>query len=142
MTSLLQGVASGEHLTFAVINRHDSPLVEVLVGSVVDVELIADIPLRNKRDEPQEVLALVPFRQIRERGFAARDDGSPLRCLIVEARQQVTIAEVLAVAGEAPQLSGAQGFDVSDADYADAVGRIIADEIGRCEGSNFVIRRD
>ncbi len=142
MTSLLQGVAGGEHLTFAVINRHDSPLVEVLVGSVVDVELIADIPLRNKRDEPQEVLALVPFRQIRERGFAARDDGSPLRCLIVEARQQVTIAEVLAVAGEAPQLSGAQGFDVSDADYADAVGRIIADEIGRGEGSNFVIRRD
>ena len=34
------------------------------------------------------------------------------------------------------------GFDIPDAEYADIVERVIADEIGRGEGANFVIRRD
>ncbi|OZB80046.1 MAG: chorismate-binding protein, partial [Microbacterium sp. 14-71-5] len=34
------------------------------------------------------------------------------------------------------------GFDLSDEDYAAIVERVIADEIGRGEGANFVIRRD
>ena len=33
------------------------------------------------------------------------------------------------------------GFDIPDEEYADIVRRVIADEIGRGEGANFVIRR-
>ncbi|MDO8731988.1 MAG: chorismate-binding protein [Actinomycetota bacterium] len=142
MTSLLEGVVAGDYSAFALVNRHDSSQVEVLVGSVIDVSLISEIPLWNEHGEPREVLALVPFQQIRERGFAARVDGSPLRSLVIEQREQVAIDKFLALAGPSPALEGEQGFDVSDADYADTVGRIIADEIGRGEGSNFVIRRD
>ncbi len=142
MTTLLDRVVAGKHSSFALINRHGSAAVEVLVGPHVDVSLIADIPLIGEGGTPQEVLALVPFRQIRERGFAAHDDGSPLRCLVVHERAQVSIADLRALAPEPPELLGEQDFDISDADYAAVVGRIIANEIGRGEGSNFVIRRD
>ena len=57
------------------------PTVELLTGDVVDVDLLADIPLTDAAGAPQEVLALVPFRQVRERGFECHDDGAPLRCL-------------------------------------------------------------
>lgn len=142
MTDLLASIVAGECSAFALINRHDSSHVEVLVGSIIEVELIADIPLYDGQGARQEVLAMVPFRQIRERGFAACDDGSPLRCLIVKSREEVSANELLAVAGKSPELTGEQGFNVSDAEYADIVSRIITDEIGRGEGSNFVIRRD
>ncbi|MCZ9341708.1 chorismate-binding protein, partial [Streptomyces sp. TRM76130] len=33
------------------------------------------------------------------------------------------------------------GFDVGDEEYAGIVGRVLAEEIGRGEGANFVIRR-
>ena len=64
--------------------------VELLTGDVVDVDLLADIPLTDAAGAPQEVLALVPFRQVRERGFECHDDGAPLRCLIVRDRAMVT----------------------------------------------------
>ncbi|MFI4187184.1 hypothetical protein VAJ66_29705, partial [Klebsiella pneumoniae] len=62
---------------FALIARDDAT-VEVLTGTVVDVELLADIPLVDADGAPREVLALVPFRQVRERGFVCHDDGAPL----------------------------------------------------------------
>ncbi|MYR01426.1 phenazine-specific anthranilate synthase component I, partial [Streptomyces sp. SID6139] len=47
--------------------------VEVLIGPVGSRDRLAELP--------DEGLALVPFRQIRERGFDVRDDGTPLLVL-------------------------------------------------------------
>ena len=142
MTSLRAGIAAGAHPAFAILNRHGNPHLEVLVGSVVDVDLLSAIPLLNEQGQPNDVLALVPFGQIRERGYMTRDDDSPLRCLVVEHREHVAIEDLHALAGAPPELDAEQGFDVGDADYAEVVKRIIADEIGAGEGSNFVIRRE
>lgn len=128
-------------IPFALIAR-DGETVEVLTGDVVDVELLADIPLTDAAGAPREVLALVPFRQVRERGFACHDDGAPLRCLVVSEHTRMPREAALAELPTDPVPLTDAGFDIADESYADIVRTVIAEEIGRGEGANFVIRRD
>ena len=137
--ALIELAARG--VPFALIAR-DAATVELLTGDVVDVELLADIPLAGADGTPQEVLALVPFRQVRECGFECHDDGAPLRCLVVRNRVVIDRRDALAQLPSAPIALTDAGFDIADEDYAQIVRRVIADEIGLGEGANFVIRRD
>ncbi|MEV5436411.1 anthranilate synthase family protein [Streptomyces sp. NPDC052682] len=122
---------------FALLRRrtpgHDHDRVEVLIGPVTSRDRLADLP--------GEGLALVPFRQIRERGFDVRDDGTPLLVLTPEETHEIAVADALAqLPAHAVRVAGG-GFDVADEEYAELVGRVLRDEIGRGEGANFVIRR-
>ncbi|WP_134324932.1 anthranilate synthase family protein [Cumulibacter soli] len=127
---------------FALLAREGSRDVEILTGEVVDVERLIDIPLHDATGAPREVLALVPYRQVRERGYAAQDDGMPLRCLLVTARDRGPIADVLTELPVSPVQLANSGFDISDSAYAEIVREVIDEEISRGEGANFVIRRD
>lgn len=126
---------------FALLAR-DGRTVEVLTGEVVDVDLLADIPLVDAGGARREVLALVPFRQVVERGFDCHDDDAPLRCLVVDHHDALPRAAAVDALPSAPVALKDAGFDLSDDEYADIVRTVIADEIGRGEGANFVIRRD
>jgi 2-amino-4-deoxychorismate synthase len=122
---------------FALLRRrtpgHDHELVEVLVGPVSTYDRLADLP--------DEGLALVPFRQIRERGFDVRDDGTPLSVLTPEESYGIPLADALAQLPAHDVRVEGGGFDVGDEEYGEIVGRVLRDEIGRGEGANFVIRR-
>ncbi|MCI0386008.1 anthranilate synthase family protein [Streptomyces sp. CNQ085] len=114
----------------------DGRTVEVLLGPVGEAERLADIPV----DGPG-ALALVPFRQIRERGFDATDDGTPLSVLVPEEVHEVPLdALAAALPRHAVRVTGG-GFDVSDGAYEEIVRRVVEDEIGAGEGANFVVRR-
>jgi phenazine biosynthesis protein phzE len=126
---------------FALIARSPDT-VELLTGPVREVDLLADIPLRDAAGRAAEVLALVPFRQVRERGFACRDDGAPLVCLMVDEHREIERAAALAALPAEPIPVRDGGFDIDDDGYAQVVRDVIAEEIGRGEGSSFVIRRD
>ncbi|MFE2642872.1 anthranilate synthase family protein [Streptomyces nigra] len=122
---------------FALLRRrapgHDENTVEVLLGRVGTRERLADLP--------DEGLTLVPFRQIRERGFDVRDDGTPLTVLTPEESYTVPLDDALAqLPAHEVRVEGG-GFDVGDEEYAEIVGRVLDEEIGRGEGANFVIRR-
>jgi phenazine biosynthesis protein phzE len=143
---LIHRLTADPNASFALIARAgDSGRVEhveVLTGPVRDVELLADIPLHDDAGSPQEVLAMVPYRQVRERGFEAHDDGAPLRCLLVQTHERIALDEVVESLPTDPVPLSDPGFDIADEEYAEIVRRVIADEIGRGEGANFVIRRD
>ncbi|MER7001844.1 anthranilate synthase family protein [Dactylosporangium sp. NPDC000555] len=118
---------------FALLRRESRDAVEVFTGPVSTVDTLAAVP--------DDCLALVPFRQVRERGFDCVDDGTPLSVLRIERRRELAVDDVLAALPEAPiALSGA-GFDVDDEEYASIVDTVLREEIGRGEGSNFVIHR-
>ncbi|MFG2402908.1 anthranilate synthase family protein [Streptomyces brevispora] len=125
---------------FALLRRrtpgHDHDTVEVLIGEVREVDRLADIPVGERPS-----LALVPFRQIAERGFDVRDDGTPLAVLVADETYALPLDEVLELlpAHDVRVEDGA--FDVADEEYSGTVRRVIEDEIGRGEGANFVIRR-
>jgi len=127
--------------SFVLLAREGSDTVELLTGEIVDVTNLADIPLGDGAAR-REVFALVPYRQVRERGFEAQDDGAPLRCLLVDEHLHLPADEVRAALPADPIPLRDGGFDLSDEEYATIVERVIADEIGRGEGANFVIRRD
>ncbi|MEU6764537.1 anthranilate synthase family protein [Streptomyces sp. NPDC046853] len=122
---------------FAVLRRrtpgHDHDTVEVLIGAVGTYDRLADIP--------DEGLALVPFRQIRERGFDVRDDGTPLAVLTPEETYELPLSEALAALPTHDVRVEGGAFDVDDSAYGEIVGRVLREEIGRGEGANFVIRR-
>ncbi|MEV7029717.1 anthranilate synthase family protein [Streptomyces sp. NPDC093272] len=122
---------------FALLRRrapgHDEDTVEVLLGPVTARDRLADLP--------EEGLALVPYRQIRERGFDVHDDGTPLLVLTPEETHSLPLADALAqLPAHAVRVEDG-GFDVDDEEYAEIVGRVLREEIGRGEGANFVIRR-
>ncbi|MEV0980509.1 anthranilate synthase family protein [Streptomyces sp. NPDC049915] len=122
---------------FALLRRrtpgHRPDVVELLIGPVTHHDRLADLP--------DECLALVPFRQIRERGFDVRDDGTPLAVLVPEERHTLPLDTALTeLPGHAVRVEGG-GFDVDDETYGAIVARVLREEIGRGEGANFVIRR-
>lgn len=120
---------------FALLRRDGHERIELLRGETVTAARLADLP----RAEPGvEQLALVPYRQLRERGDACHDDGTPLTTLLVREHREVTAAEL--PRPDAPRIHDGS-FDVCDDDYARQVKAVLDEEIGRGEGANFVLRR-
>ncbi|MGW3205131.1 anthranilate synthase family protein [Streptomyces sp. NPDC001135] len=122
---------------FALLRRRtpgrDEHPVEVLLGPVTSRDRLADLP--------GEGLALIPFRQIRERGFDVRDDGTPLLVLTPEESYEIPLDVALSrLPAHEVRVEGG-GFDVGDEAYGEIVARVLDEEIGRGEGANFVIRR-
>lgn len=131
--------------------REDGRAVEVLVGPVEEVDRLADIalpdgaPVGTQPGLPgaamADALAVIPYRQIRERGFDVRDDATPLLVLRPEEAHEFGYDDLLAALPEVPVSVEGGAFDVSDDVYERIVQRVVRDEIGRGEGANFVIRR-
>lgn len=122
---------------FALLRRrtpgHDHNTVEVLLGPVSTCDRLADLP--------DEGLALIPYRQIRERGFDVRADGTPLAVLTPQETYELPLDRALAELPSHDVRVEGGGFDVADEEYAGIVGRVLHEEIGSGEGANFVIRR-
>jgi phenazine biosynthesis protein phzE len=118
---------------FALIRRGAEPTAEFLRGPVEVHTWLADLPT-----ETAELLVLVPYRQLLERGDECHDDGAPLLAMRVAERARVPLAAL----PRAPRPTLIDGrFDVDDDSYARAVKRVLDEEIGAGAGSNFVLRR-
>ncbi|SHX47040.1 putative phenazine biosynthesis protein PhzE [Mycobacteroides abscessus subsp. abscessus] len=108
MSDLLGRVLAGGAGPFALLYRPESgapDAVDVLSGAVTTVERIADLPLRDAH-RGHDLLALVPYRQIVERGFVAPDDGAPLLALVIEEQESAALSDVLDRISEHPVVVG------------------------------------
>ncbi|MFE7764909.1 anthranilate synthase family protein [Streptomyces sp. NPDC057438] len=154
--SPLGPVLAAPHPEFALLHRPrtgPADRIEVLIGDSAEVACLADIPLRGDavgRDAPRaagtgsaehEVLVVIPYRQLSERGFEAVDDGAPVITLRVRTQTSMPVAEALTRLPDTRTDLAGGDFDLDDAAYADLVRRVVEEEIGSGEGANFVVRR-
>ncbi|MDI3409430.1 anthranilate synthase family protein [Streptomyces cavernicola] len=143
---LLGRAMAGKLGAYALLHRPGttgSGVVDVLTGPVSLPTGLADIPLppdqgTGARDE---VLVLLPYRQLAERGFACADDDTPLVAMTVTGKQQLPLGEALTRLPDVPTPLAGGGFDLDDAAYEDVVRRVVQEMIGTGEGANFVIKR-
>lgn len=147
--SLLQQIVrGGAEGAFALIVRSQPsgpPLVDVFTGDVRQADTLDSIPLCDSSGESpagaEHVLVLIPYRQLSERGFACIDDGERLLAMTIRRRERLSVSEALQTIPDVSIALSRADFDVDDATYASKVERIVAEEIGRGEGSNFVLKR-
>jgi phenazine biosynthesis protein phzE len=127
---------------FALIRVRDADTVTLVGGPRADLDSLSDIPLVSASDGGWDHLVLVPYAQVRERGFEAHQDGTPLTSIEVAYSAEVPITELLLQLPDAPiEFTDRGGFETSDDEYAGIVRQIIDGEIGQGEGANLVIGR-
>ncbi|MFY0409041.1 anthranilate synthase family protein [Solicola sp. PLA-1-18] len=141
--SLLAQLA--DHEAYAIVRVRDSDTVTVVAGARRDVERLADVPVLDGAPEggpSHDHLVVVPYAQVRERGFEAVDDGTPLTVVRCDLVLEVPLAEMLALLPERElDFVDRGGFETDDDAYGAMVEQVIADEIGRGEGANLVVAR-
>ncbi|MCW2844255.1 MAG: Anthranilate synthase component and chorismate binding protein [Nocardioides sp.] len=149
-TSAREAIAALQgHEAWAIIRRStragDRDTVGLIGGRRSVVESILDVPLEEGVPADGHIadrLLAIPFRQVRERGFEAHDDGTPLVVVDIESEREFSVAEVVdAIDDTGIEFADRGGFDSEDGDYAQLVKAIIDDEIGQGEGANLVVGR-
>ncbi len=133
------------HEAWAAIRLRDSATVTLVGGRRSEVASLTDVPLEEGLPEDGrrfDRLLAVPFRQVRERGFEAHDDGAPLTVVEIDLELEVPLDELLAaLPREELGFTDRGGFDTTDEEYGVVVDAIIKDEIGNGQGANLVVGR-
>ncbi|MBB6628115.1 phenazine-specific anthranilate synthase [Nocardioides sp. KIGAM211] len=137
------------HEAWAIIRRStragDKDTVGLIGGRRSVVDSLLDVPLEEGVPAEGHIadrLLAIPFRQVRERGFEAHDDGTPLVVVDIESELEFSVAEVIAAIDDTGiEFADRGGFETDDATYGELVDAIIRDEIGQGEGANLVVGR-
>jgi phenazine biosynthesis protein phzE len=101
--TLLDDVVS--YPAFALIRLQGAESVTVLGGARVDHDDLGGVPLEQGPPPPgrrYDRLLCVPYAQIRERGFEAHDDGTPLTSIDIDLEAGIPTAELLALLPDDP----------------------------------------
>ncbi|MGA6227399.1 anthranilate synthase family protein [Streptomyces umbrinus] len=146
-SGLLRRVLAAEPPPFALLHRPERTgrhQLDVLTGELCMPDKLADVPVADDGAETgqgHQVLTVVPYRQLRERGLACVDDGAPLIAMLITEQAVVPLHDLLRRIPEVPVRLVDGHFDTDDDTYARTVERIVRDEIGQGAGSNFVLGR-
>src|SRR5215210_6007942 len=90
------------HEAWAIIRRStragDRDTVGLVAGTRSVVDSLLDVPLEQGVPEESHIadrLLAIPFRQVRERGFEAHDDGTPLVVVEVETESEFSVEQIV-----------------------------------------------
>ncbi|WP_340613327.1 anthranilate synthase family protein [Xenorhabdus thailandensis] len=114
-----------------------------LFPSLSDLELDAPVSEVNTNSEVQQItqLVLLPFNQLKEKGYACIDDLEPVIVMNITRQSHYPVDQFVAAISDCDIHPQNLNFDLDDQAYSDTVDTIINQEISAGEGSNFVISR-
>ncbi len=145
MNSVIAEILSGRR-AFCLIQRQDSEEILVLFGQPGQYEYLTDIPRKYGHGGDRrcyDSISIIPFCQIKERGFEVHDEGEKIRTIVVEMQTTLFKKDLLRLLPDRPiHLFGDIEYDTTEAEYAEIIRRVVTDEIGEGEGANFVIPRN
>lgn len=131
---------------FALVKRNGEEFVRFFSGTMMRPERLDAIPRRTGRPEGGgarfDTLSILPFSQIRERGFAVHDGGETIRTIVIEDEAILSVRDVLdGIERVEIVLDGGISYGRTREEYEALIGTVIREEIGNGEGANFVIPR-
>ncbi|GAA1389941.1 phenazine biosynthesis protein PhzE [Kitasatospora putterlickiae] len=145
---LIERLLADQPPPFALVHRPESTgpdRLDLFTGPVAGYDTLAGLPVPDGPPPAgraaHQVLALIPYRQVAERGYECTDDGTPLLAMTVREHAVLPVAEVVQAIPDVPLRLAGGHFDVGDDEYARIVRTVIDTEIGTGAGANFVIRR-
>ncbi|HWB35944.1 MAG TPA: anthranilate synthase family protein [Rugosimonospora sp.] len=85
------------------------------------------------------IISMVPYSQLRERGYLTHDGNEPILSLVPDTYREVDLLDVVDFDTEVT--AGEPTFSPDDAELAQILRRVVTEEIQRGEGSNFLLSR-
>lgn len=144
MNETISSILSGKR-AFCLIQKQDSEEILVLLGTAKQFNYLKDIPRKNGivgDRRHYDTISIIPFCQIKERGFEAHDQGEKIRTIEIEQQLTVFSRDLLLLLPVGPiELDSALSYDTTENEYAEIIDQIVTNEIGEGEGANFVIPR-
>lgn len=130
---------------FCMFQKQDCEDVLVLVGEALSLDRIDEIPRRqgiSSRGCAYDSVSMIPFSQIREKGYKARNGGERILTIRIEQHFEVPVEDLLEELDDG-DIVLENGFetDMTAEAYEELIQRIVEDEIGNGEGANFVVPR-
>jgi 2-amino-4-deoxychorismate synthase len=116
---------------------HQDGKVFYASGPVTRSWLLAELP-RPTGAHP--VISMVPYTQLRERGYVTHDGDEPIISLVPEVYREVALTDVVDFDTEV-RVAAEPTFSPPDEVFAEVLARVVDEEIRRGEGSNFLISR-
>ena len=125
---------------YCILQQDDT--VRIITGRIERHSFVRELRFLDG-DLPVQTVSMVPFSQVRERGFMARHENEPILTLIPDGLDAMTRADYLARGGDSASVvvGGALRHEPTDAEFETLVQRVIDEAIFRGEGSNFLISR-
>ncbi|MFH1564590.1 MAG: chorismate-binding protein [bacterium] len=126
---------------FAIIKRKEDDKFLFFEGNLVELDKLSDIPRKSGKGE-FHTLSIIPFSQIKERGFSAHDDGAKILRMEIEKQTRHSAEEIFKfLPSEQIVLDGDVRYNYTEKEYGELIKNVVENEIGNGEGANFVIPR-
>ncbi|MFH2129350.1 MAG: anthranilate synthase family protein [bacterium] len=131
--------------SFCMIQKQDSEDVLILEGEALQFDRIDDIPRKSgipTTGKAFDTISMIPFSQIREKGYQARNDGETILTLKIDRFRELPLEDLLLQLHHCDiGLENGFEYDMTAEVYETLIQQIIEDEIGNGEGANFVVPR-
>ncbi|WP_035245994.1 anthranilate synthase family protein [Desulfogranum mediterraneum] len=145
MNQLLPQLYAG-NTPFCIIQKQDSEDVLVLTGEAARYRNIHDIPRKTGSTGGEchyDTISVIPFCQIRERGYTVRDAGEDILTIQVVSQYEFDADQFTRLLpSEHICLQEDLSYDSTEEEYRSIIRNIVENEIGNGEGANFVVPRN